>query len=182
MSGRRAPDSRSGISRLGSSYGQRGNGITGDLARWGSCGIPSAWRSPTTRRPMGSPRRNRCVPHVALPLDCRVVALGEAGGMLQPAQAQPQRFLCPAIPEDCPPRRGQVWSGRAAFADAAPLGQRQPGFDGQDGQWPAEMSGDIGRRWPVLGGATVARFVPGFAQTYRTRPPARNHHNRKTDR
>jgi hypothetical protein len=47
-----------------------------DLARWDSCGIPSAWRSPTTRRPRGSPRRNRCVRHVALPLGCRVVALG----------------------------------------------------------------------------------------------------------
>jgi hypothetical protein len=33
----------------------------------------------------------------------------EAGGMPHPpAQAQPQRFLCPAIPEACPPGEGMV--------------------------------------------------------------------------
>jgi hypothetical protein len=78
----------------------------------GSCGIPSAWRSPTTRRPRGGPRRNRCVRQVALPLGCRVVARGEAGGMPHlPAQAQPQRFLGSAIPEACPPGEGMALVG-----------------------------------------------------------------------
>jgi hypothetical protein len=49
---------------------------TEDLARWGLWGIPSAWRSPTTRRPGGSPRRDRQWPRVALPPGRRVVALG----------------------------------------------------------------------------------------------------------
>jgi hypothetical protein len=46
-----------------------------DLARWGTCGLPSIWRSPTARRPGGSPRRNRRVRCLALPPGCRVVAL-----------------------------------------------------------------------------------------------------------
>jgi hypothetical protein len=50
---------------------------TDDLARWEPCGIPSTWHSPTTRRPGGSPRRNRQRPHVALPPGRRVVALEE---------------------------------------------------------------------------------------------------------
>jgi hypothetical protein len=95
--------------------GQRG--IT-DLARCGSCGIPSAWRSPTTRRPRGSPRRNRCVCHVALPLGCRVVALGGGRRDAPPCPPRPSRSdsCCPAIPEACPPGEGVVWSGLAAFA------------------------------------------------------------------
>lgn len=32
---------------------QRSSGIT-DLARWSSCGIPSAWRSPATRGDLGA--------------------------------------------------------------------------------------------------------------------------------
>jgi hypothetical protein len=64
---------------------QRGDVITDDLARWGSCGIPSIWRSPTTRQPGGSPRPNRCVRRQALPPGCRVVALGEVDGMPHPA-------------------------------------------------------------------------------------------------
>jgi hypothetical protein len=40
-------------------------------------GIPSGWRSPTTWRPRGSPRQNRCVRHVALPpgLSCGIPQL-----------------------------------------------------------------------------------------------------------
>jgi hypothetical protein len=38
---------------------------TGDLARWGLCGIPSSWCSPTARLPPGgSPRRDRQWPRV----------------------------------------------------------------------------------------------------------------------
>jgi hypothetical protein len=42
-----------------------------------------------------------------------------AGCHTLPAQAQPQQFLCPAIPEACPPGEGMVWLGRGAFADVA---------------------------------------------------------------
>jgi hypothetical protein len=87
---------------------QRGCGIA-DLARYGSCGIPSAWRSPTTRRPRGGPRRNRCVPRVALPLGRRVVALGGGRWDATPCPPRPAAgFLCPAIPEVCPPGEGMV--------------------------------------------------------------------------
>ncbi len=83
--------------------------ITNDLSRWRSWGIPSAWRSPTTRQPGGSPRRDRCIRHVALPPGWRVVALGEAEGMPHPTHpAQPQQFWWLAIPEVCPPGEGTV--------------------------------------------------------------------------
>jgi len=47
----------------------------------GLCGIPSIWRSPTTRQPGGSPRRNRRVHHLALPPGWRVVARREIDEM-----------------------------------------------------------------------------------------------------
>lgn len=53
---------------------------TGDRPRWGSCGISSAWRSPTARHPGGSPRRCRRMRRLALPPGRRVVALGEVEG------------------------------------------------------------------------------------------------------
>jgi hypothetical protein len=111
--------------------GQRG--IT-DLARCGSCGIPSAWRSPTTRRPRGSPRRNRCVCHVALPLGCRVVALGGGRRDAPPCPPRPSRSdcCCPAIPEACLPAR--VWCGRACCVCCCK-------------GWPC-------RRWVASGGGT----------------------------
>jgi hypothetical protein len=91
---------------------QRGSGslmTLTDLARCGSCGIPSAWRSPTTRWPSGSPRRNRCMRHVALPLGCRVVALGGGRRDATPCPPWPSRSdSCPAILEACLPGEGMV--------------------------------------------------------------------------
>jgi hypothetical protein len=51
----------------------------------GLCGIPSIWRSPTTRRPGGSPRWNRRMRRLALLPGWRVVALREVDGMSHPA-------------------------------------------------------------------------------------------------
>jgi hypothetical protein len=86
---------------------------TDDLARWVPWGIPSAWRSPTTRRPGGSPRLDRRRLRVALPPGRRVVALG--GGR---RDAPPYNPLCPkprprrvAILEACPPGEGMVCLG-----------------------------------------------------------------------
>src|SRR5205085_277502 len=94
---------------------QRGSGITDDLVGCGSCGIPAAWRSPTTRRPRGSPRRNRCVRHVALPLGCRVVALGEAGGMPHPVRPGPAAAILVPGPSRKPARPARAWFSRAAL-------------------------------------------------------------------
>jgi hypothetical protein len=110
MYGRRAPNSWSGVSWPGP---KETVGST-DLARWGSCGIPSAWRSPTTRRPRGRPRRNRCVHRVALPLGCCVVALGEAGGMPHPARPGPAAADSCARPSRRPARPARAWCGRAS--------------------------------------------------------------------
>ena len=86
--------------------------ITDDLARWGSCGVPSTWRSPTTRQPGGSPQQNRCVRCPALPPGWRVVALWEVDGMPHPAHpVLPQWFSWLAILEACPPGEGMVWLG-----------------------------------------------------------------------
>jgi hypothetical protein len=49
-----------------------------------------------------------------------------------PVHAQPQRFLCPTIPEACLPGEGMVWWGYAAFADVAPLGDAGQGLSGRD--------------------------------------------------
>jgi hypothetical protein len=107
---------------------QRGDVIADDFARWGSCGVPSIWRSPTTRQPGGSPRPNRCVRRLALPPGCRVVALGEVDGMPHPAHpGSAAAVLVAGHPGDLPARRGRL-VGRAgalagaAFADVARLG------------------------------------------------------------
>ena len=64
----------------------------------GSCGIPSTWRSPTARRPGGSPRRNRRPILVQLcPRARRVVALGEVDGVSRSGH-----------PGDLPARRGHA--------------------------------------------------------------------------
>ena len=47
--------------------------------------IPSTWRSPTARAPVGSPRRHRRQPRHALPAGDRVVALREVVGMARAA-------------------------------------------------------------------------------------------------
>jgi hypothetical protein len=89
-----------------------------DLARWEPCGIPSTWRSPTARRPGGSPRRDRQWPRVALPPGRRVVALG--GGRRDatpcPYPAQSRSRWWPVILETCLPGEGMFWLGGAAFA------------------------------------------------------------------
>ena len=65
------------------------------LPTLGSRGIPSTWRSPTARRPGGSPRRHRRPCSPALPPGRRVVALGEVVGVPRSG-----------IPETCPPGEG----------------------------------------------------------------------------
>lgn len=56
-----APATRRGLRThcAGSLHSHSARQSQPDLARWDSCGIPSTWRSRTTRRPGGSPRRNR---------------------------------------------------------------------------------------------------------------------------
>jgi len=87
--------------------------------RRGSCGIPSTWHSPTTRRPGGSPRRVVTLPRAALPPGRRVVALREVDGMPHPA-ATP----CAATPPQTRPsrrpaaRRGHEHFGVNADADS----------------------------------------------------------------
>src|SRR6185312_15226897 len=101
---------------------------TDDLARWESCGIPSTWRSPTTRHPGGSPRRNRYLACLALPPGCRVVALG---GGRRDATPCPHPPVPPALvaghPGDLPARRGHVLVGDVPLADVALLGERCSG-------------------------------------------------------
>lgn len=60
-----------------------------DLARWELWGIPSAWRSPTTRCPGGNALPNHRPSVPSLPPGQRVVALGEADGMLHPQSPVP---------------------------------------------------------------------------------------------
>jgi hypothetical protein len=73
----------------------------------GPCGIPSTWRSPTARRPGGSPRRDWRRSRGTLPLGRRVVALGEVDGMPHPVHPGPvPPCLWTAIPEACPPGKG----------------------------------------------------------------------------
>jgi hypothetical protein len=71
-----------------------------------------------------------------------------AGCHTLPAQAQPQQFLCPAIPEACPPGEGMVWLGRGAFADVAAVA----------GTW----SGDESGARPVRSGVTQAELAGGI--------------------
>ena len=90
---------------------------------WVAATRQSEWRRSRDRS--GNPCAVR---QVVLPLGCRVVALGGGGGMPHPAgQAQPQQFLCPAIPEACPPGEGMVWLGRGAFADVAAVAGTRSG-------------------------------------------------------
>lgn len=99
---------------------------TDDLARWEPCGIPSAWRSPTARRPGGSPRRDRrqssgsSVPGSS----CGSPGGRSAGCHTLSTLPQPRPHWWLAILEVCPPGEGMFWLGRAAFGDVAPLRQR----------------------------------------------------------
>ena len=91
----------------------------------GRCGIPSIWRSPTTRQPGGSPQQNWCVRRLALPLGWRVVALREVEGMPHPAHlTQPQQFLWLVIPEICPPGEGISWLGAGSIRESSTAVQR----------------------------------------------------------
>lgn len=94
-----------------------------DPARWGSCGIPSIWRSPTARRSGGSPQCDQQRPRVALPPCRRVVALGGGRRDVTPCLPGPGPRLWPAIPEICPPGEGMFCLDRAAVADVARLGE-----------------------------------------------------------
>jgi hypothetical protein len=98
--------------------------------------------SPITRQPGGSLQQDRCVRRLALPPGCRVIAL--EGGRWDAAPhlpTQPQQFLRLAISEACPPGEGMVLSGRAAFADVAPL----------RGHWPRPSRSG----WPATCGKEV---------------------------
>jgi hypothetical protein len=66
-----------------------GDGPGVKLVRWGLCGVPSIWCSPTTRHPGGSPRRYRRVRRLALPPECRVVALRGGRGDATPRLPNP---------------------------------------------------------------------------------------------
>jgi hypothetical protein len=83
--------------------------ITYDLGRWWPCGIPSVWRSPTTRQPGGSPRRDRRVGRIALPPGWRVVALGGGRGDATPCLLGPTAAaLMAGYPGGLPPGEGTV--------------------------------------------------------------------------
>jgi hypothetical protein len=89
------------------SYGPRSKSCT-----LGSCGIPSIWRSPTTRQPGGSPRQNWCVRRLALPPGWRVVALQEVEGMPHPGPPDPAAaVLVAGHPGELPARRGHFLVG-----------------------------------------------------------------------
>ncbi|MGH3845502.1 MAG: hypothetical protein ACRDS0_29350, partial [Pseudonocardiaceae bacterium] len=91
------------------------------------CGVPSIWRSPTTRQPGGSPRRNRRVRHLALLPGWRVVALREVDGMPHPAHlTQPQQFLWLVIPEICPPGEGIFGWVQALLESRVPACKGRP--------------------------------------------------------
>ena len=80
----------------------------------GLCGIPSIWRSPTTRQPRGSASTEpSCAVCLTLPSGCPVVALGEVEGMPHPAQPGPAAaVLVAGYPGDLPARRGHGPSDR----------------------------------------------------------------------
>jgi hypothetical protein len=92
-----------------------------DLARWEPCGIPSSWRSPTTRLPRGQhPLPTAGRPCQACPRGSRVVALGEVDGMTHPSHpTEPGVALVAAIPEICPPGEG-AFRGVSAEYPSAP--------------------------------------------------------------
>ena len=71
----------------------------------GSCGIPSTWHRPTTRRPGGSPRRVVSLRRAALPPGRRVVALREVDGMPHPAATTSPATPPPARPSRRPAAR-----------------------------------------------------------------------------
>jgi hypothetical protein len=106
-----------------------------DLARWGRCGIPSAWRSPTTRCPGGNNPPNRWPSLPGLPPGHRVVAL--EGGRRDATPISPSPcwtcHLCRPIPEVC---RG---AGRRAPA----VGSAEPGICSVQGTYL--RSSDSGR-------------------------------------
>jgi len=93
--------------------------------RW--CGIPSTWRSPTTRRPGGSPRRHATSPQSALPAGRRVVALGEVDGMPHlplPPTGRPRRSGTSRRPAA---RRGHTVCAWNATCPSAALCWREEG-------------------------------------------------------
>jgi hypothetical protein len=103
-----------------------GDGPGVDLVRWGSCGIPSIWHSPTTRHPGGNPRWNRCVRRLALPLGCRVVALREIDGMPHPAHPTPaEQFLRLVSRRSARPARARSFRLTRSLGDPAKLRSRR---------------------------------------------------------
>jgi hypothetical protein len=102
-----------------------GNGPKSRSCTLGSCGIPSIWRSPTTRQLGGSPRQNWCVGRLALPPGWRVVALQEVEGMPRPDPPdQSQQFLWLVIPEIRPPGEGISWLGAGSLRRSSTALQR----------------------------------------------------------
>jgi hypothetical protein len=85
-----------------------------DLARWDRWGIPSTWRSPTTRCPGGN---IRCQPQAELARLAPGAARGSPRGGRRDAPplsapTQPARVRGRAIPEICPPGEGMSWFRR----------------------------------------------------------------------
>jgi hypothetical protein len=74
-------------SRRSTAQRRPSDGPSVDLARWGPCGVPSAWRSPTARQPLGEVEGR---PHPVHPTP----AGGDSGWL--------------AIPEVCPPGEGMA--------------------------------------------------------------------------
>ena len=77
-------------------------------------GIPSTWRSPTTRRPGGNIPHNPWPRLPGLPPGRRVVALGEVGGMPHPTTSPTGLGAGAGHPGDLPARRGYVLFGDRA--------------------------------------------------------------------
>jgi hypothetical protein len=92
----------------------------------GLCGIPSAWRSPTTRWPGGNVLLYRRPSLPCLPPGHRVVALGEVDGMPHP-YLLPGSTLVSAILEAC----------RSAGRRAPAVGSAEPSVRLSTGRQPA---------------------------------------------
>jgi hypothetical protein len=164
--GRRAGRAISGRRRFGRPLRE----CSADTAH--ASAIPSTWRSPTARRPGGSPRRNRRPTRSALPLGRRVVALREVGGMARLPLHLPTVAGAPfgAIPETCPPGEGAPVGGSGSS------GARLPASVGRARAVPraplAAHEGGAGGRGSFCGrAATNGRRHGGIAATRRWRCP-----------
>ena len=103
---RRASDSQSGVSRPGSSTGSGDHRSCTLGFVWHPGGLAPPNHAAAQGQPSTEPVRTSCGSAPGLP--CGSPWGRPAGCHTLPAQAQPRRFLCPAIPEACPPGEGMV--------------------------------------------------------------------------